>query len=56
MLIQKSVDDTAYFSLRLQQNGDLEVLIANGANIKIKCDKGISIKQYAEKLQNALMP
>jgi hypothetical protein len=46
---QKSVGMTpAIFAARYNKVEILEVLIANGANMKIKCDKGIDIKQYAE--------
>ncbi|QWX84286.1 ankyrin repeat domain-containing protein [Cellulophaga sp. HaHaR_3_176] len=36
------------FAARYNKAEILEVLIANGANIKIKCDKGMDIKKYAE--------
>tara|TARA_R110002051_G_scaffold241712_1_gene302109 strand:- start:79942 stop:80331 length:390 start_codon:yes stop_codon:yes gene_type:complete len=46
---QKSLGMTpAIFAARYNKVEILEVLIANGANIRITCDKGINIKQYAE--------
>ena len=46
---QKSLGMTpAIFAARYNKVEILEVLIANGANIRITCDKGINIKQNAE--------
>ncbi|WP_276165711.1 ankyrin repeat domain-containing protein [Zobellia alginiliquefaciens] len=42
----------AIFAARYNKAEILEVLINNGANLKIKCDKGYSVKKYAE-LSNA---
>lgn len=50
---EKSLGMTpAIFAARYNKAEILQVLIANGANIKIKCDKGLSIKKHAE-LSNA---
>ncbi len=42
----------AIFAARYNKAEILELLIANGANLKIKSDKGYSVKKYAE-LSNA---
>lgn len=42
----------AIFAARYNKAEILKVLIANGADLRIKCDKGMSIKKYAE-LSNA---
>jgi len=50
---QKSLGMTpAIFAARYNKVEILELLIENGANLKIKSDKGYSIKKYAE-LSNA---
>ncbi|WP_289041727.1 ankyrin repeat domain-containing protein [uncultured Zobellia sp.] len=50
---QKSMGMTpAIFAARYNKAEILELLIANGANLKIKSDKGYSVKKYAE-LSNA---
>ncbi|MCL6268296.1 ankyrin repeat domain-containing protein [Flagellimonas myxillae] len=41
-----------HFAARYNKTEILEVLIANGANVKKKCDKGYTAKKYAE-LSNA---
>ncbi len=41
-----------HFAARYNQPEILEILIANGANIKKKCDKGYTAKKHAE-LSNA---
>ncbi|MDO6519226.1 Ankyrin repeat-containing protein [Zobellia uliginosa] len=51
---QKSLGMTpAIFAARYNRAEILELLIANGANLKIKSDKGYSVKKYAE-LSNAV--
>ncbi|MBU3027372.1 ankyrin repeat domain-containing protein [Zobellia galactanivorans] len=51
---QKSLGMTpAIFAARYNRAEILELLIANGASLKIKSDKGYSIKKYAE-LSNAV--
>ncbi len=46
---QKSLGMTpAHFAARYNKPEILKVLIANGANLKAKCDKGYTIKKYAE--------
>ncbi|MEX0362562.1 ankyrin repeat domain-containing protein [Flagellimonas sp.] len=42
-----------HFAARYNQTEILEVLIANGANLRKKCDKGYTAKKYAE-LSNAV--
>ncbi|WP_431127165.1 ankyrin repeat domain-containing protein [Flagellimonas flava] len=42
-----------HFAARYNQTEILEVLIANGANVRKKCDKGYTAKKYAE-LSNAV--
>ena len=42
----------AHFAARYNKAEILEVLIANGADLKKRCDKGYTIKKYAE-LSNA---
>ncbi|TMU50842.1 ankyrin repeat domain-containing protein [Flagellimonas algicola] len=42
-----------HFAARYNQTEILEVLIANGANVRKKCDKGYTAKKYAE-LSNAI--
>ncbi|MEG3657849.1 ankyrin repeat domain-containing protein [Arenibacter palladensis] len=50
---QKSLGKTpAIFAARYNKVEILEVLIANGADLKIKCDNGYSAKKHAE-LSNA---
>nr|WP_299385230.1 ankyrin repeat domain-containing protein [Allomuricauda sp.] len=41
-----------HFAARYNRTEILELLIANGANVKKKCDKGYTAKKYAE-LSNA---
>ncbi len=41
-----------HFAARYNQTEILELLIANGANVKKRCDKGYTAKKYAE-LSNA---
>lgn len=41
-----------HFAARYNQTEILELLIASGANVKKKCDKGYTAKKYAE-LSNA---
>ncbi len=38
----------AHFAARYNKPEILKVLIANGANLKAKCDKGYTVKKYAE--------
>jgi len=46
---QKSLGMTpAIFAARYKRVEILELLIANGVKLKIKCDRGISIKEYAK--------
>jgi len=46
---EKSLGMTpSIFAARYNKAEILEVLIANGADIKIKCDRGMGIKKYAE--------
>ena len=50
---QKSLGMTpAIFAARYNKAEILELLIENGANLKIKSDKGFTVKKYAE-LSNA---
>ena len=50
---EKSLGMTpAIFAARYNKAEILKVLIANGADLRIKCDKGMNIKKYAE-LSNA---
>jgi len=42
----------AHFAARYNKPEILKVLIANGANLKARCDRGYTIKKYAE-LSNA---
>ena len=50
---QKSLGMTpAIFAARYNKADVLQVLIDNGADLKTKCDKGMSIKKHAE-LSNA---
>lgn len=50
---QKSLGKTpAIFAARYNRVEILKVLILNGANLSIKCDRGYSVKKYA-KLSNA---
>lgn len=42
-----------HFAARYNQTEILELLIANGANVKKRCDKGYTAKKYAE-LSNAV--
>tara|TARA_R110002049_G_scaffold696_6_gene4274 strand:- start:5462 stop:5938 length:477 start_codon:yes stop_codon:yes gene_type:complete len=50
---QKSLGMTpAIFAARYNKAEILELLIANGANLKIRSDKGYTVKKYAE-LSNA---
>lgn len=50
---RKSLGKTpAIFAARYNRAEILKVLIENGANLKIKCDKGLTAKKYA-KLSNA---
>ncbi|MEH6681880.1 MAG: ankyrin repeat domain-containing protein [Sediminicola sp.] len=50
---QKSLGMTpAIFAARYNKAEILQLLIDNGANLKIKCDKGMTVKKYAE-LSNA---
>ena len=50
---QKSLGMTpAHFAARYNQAEILEVLIDNGANLNRKCDKGYTVRKYAE-LSNA---
>ena len=50
---QKSLGKTpAIYAARYNKVEILELLIANGANLKIKCDKGRSVQKHAE-LSNA---
>lgn len=42
----------AIFAARYNKVDILKVLIKNGANLKLRCDKGYTIKKYAE-LSNA---
>lgn len=46
---QKSLGKTpAIFAARYNRSEILKVLILNGANLSIKCDRGFSVKKYAE--------
>jgi ankyrin repeat protein len=46
---QKSLGMTpAIFAARYNKAEILELLVANGAKLKVKCDRGIGIKEYAE--------
>lgn len=46
---EKSLGMTpSIFAARYNKAEILEVLIANGADIKVKCDRGMGIKKYAE--------
>ena len=38
----------AHFAARYNKPEILQVLIENGANLKTKCDKGYTVKKYAE--------
>ena len=38
----------AHFAARYNKPEILKVLIENGANLKTKCDKGFTVKKYAE--------
>lgn len=38
----------AHFAARYNKPEILQVLINNGANLKTKCDKGFTVKKYAE--------
>jgi len=50
---QKSLGKTpAIFAARYNKVEILELLIANGADLRIKCDKGYTVKKHAE-LSNA---
>ena len=50
---KKSLGKTpAIFAARYNKTEILKLLIANGANLKIKCDKGFNAKKHAE-LSNA---
>ena len=50
---QKSLGMTpAHFAARYNKAEILKMLIANGANLKKRCDKGYTVKKYAE-LSNA---
>lgn len=50
---QKSLGKTpAIFAARYNRADILQLLIDNGANLKTKCDKGYTVKKYAE-LSNA---
>ncbi len=50
---QKSLGKTpAIFAARYNRAQILKALISNGADLDIKCDRGLSIKKYAE-LSNA---
>jgi ankyrin repeat protein len=42
----------AHYAARYNKAEIIEVLIKNGANLKIKCDRGYTVKKYAE-LSNA---
>lgn len=42
----------AHFAARYNKAEILEVLIDNGANLRLRCDKGYTVKKYAE-LSNA---
>ncbi|PCJ97327.1 MAG: hypothetical protein COA50_04735 [Flavobacteriaceae bacterium] len=45
---QKSLGKTpAIFAARYNRADILQLLIENGANLKTKCDKGITVKKYA---------
>ncbi|WP_394975052.1 ankyrin repeat domain-containing protein [uncultured Croceitalea sp.] len=43
----------AHFAARYNKAEILEVLIENGANLKARCDKGYTVRKYAE-LSNAM--
>ena len=46
---QKSMGMTpAHFAARYNKAEILKVLIANGADLKKRCDKGFTVKKYAE--------
>ncbi|NJB70754.1 ankyrin repeat protein [Saonia flava] len=46
---QKSLGKTpAIFAARYNRAEILQLLIENGANLKTKCDKGYTVKKYAE--------
>ncbi|MEN1784582.1 MAG: ankyrin repeat domain-containing protein [Bacteroidota bacterium] len=46
---QKSLGKTpAHYAARYNKPEILELLIANGANLKKKCDKGYTAKKYAQ--------
>ncbi len=50
---QKSLGKTpAHYAARYNKPEILKLLIANGANLKKRCDKGYTVKKYAE-LSNA---
>lgn len=38
----------AHFAARYNKPEILKLLVANGANLKTKCDKGFTVKKYAE--------
>ncbi len=46
---QKSLGKTpAHYAARYNKPEILELLIANGANLKKRCDQGYTVKKYAE--------
>lgn len=49
---QKSLGKTpAHYAARYNKPEILELLIANGANLKKRCDQGYTVKKYAELAQ-----